>query len=215
VLLKNYSEEDPNSLAWRALTGSQLNDPALSFKYLITATNQSVVDEGKVGLSGGFYGVKVDTARLSPGSYVFSLKALPYGVDSKTFTVSQTSQTKGGIKVTIIDGGGKPIVGASISSTSTPSGQAALSGVTGSDGSVTFNDVAAGSYTFQASLSGYVTNTGSMTIVAGGVATSSITLQTQSPGGASSGGIPGYGYEVIGAGIILSVVVLALSSRRQ
>ena len=111
------------------------------------------------------------------------------------FTVSQPSITTGGIKVTVLDSGGKTIAGASVSSTITPSGQAALSGVSGSDGSLTFNGVAAGSYTLQASMSGYVTNSGSATVASGNVVTSSITLQTQSTGGTPSGGVPGYTYE--------------------
>ena len=128
---------------------------------------------------------------------------------------TQSTTTTGGIKVTVLDNSGKPIVGASVSSTSTPSGQAALSGVSGSDGSITFSGVAAGSYTLQASISGYVTNSGSATVAAGNVVTSSITLQTQSTGGTSSGGIPGYAYEEITAGIILSVFVLIWLRRRQ
>jgi len=95
------------------------------------------------------------------------------------------------------------------------SGQAALSGVSGSDGSITFNGVTAGSYTLQASMSGYVTNSASTNVVAGSVATSSITLQTQSTRGTSSGGIPSYTYGEILTGIFLGVVVLLWARRRQ
>jgi hypothetical protein len=128
---------------------------------------------------------------------------------------TQPTITTGGIKVTVLDSGGKPIVGASVSSTSTPNGQAALSGVSGSDGSVTFNGVAAGSYTLQASMSGYVTSSGSATVAAGSVITSSLTLQTQSTGGSSSGGVPGYTYEEIMAGIFIGILVIIWLRRRQ
>jgi len=124
----------------------------------------------------------------------------------------------GGVKVTVLDSSGKPLVGASVSSTSMPSGQAVLSGVSGSDGSITFNGVAAGSYSLQASLSGYVTGSGSAMVAAGGVVASSITLQSQPSGGTpsgSSGGVPGYTVEEVTAGIILVVAILLYLRRRQ
>ncbi|MGD0803713.1 MAG: PEGA domain-containing protein, partial [Candidatus Bathyarchaeia archaeon] len=77
------------------------------------------------------------------------------------------------------------------------------------------SSLAVGSYTLQASMSGYVTNSGQATVTAGNVVSSSITLQTQSTGGSSSGGIPGYTFEEIMAGIILSIVVLIWLRRRQ
>jgi branched-chain amino acid transport system substrate-binding protein len=137
----------------------------------------------------------------------------------ETFTVQPREPEKpstGGIKTTYIDAlTGKPIVGANVSSTSTPGGQSALSGVSGSNGSITFSDVAVGSYTLQASISGYVTNSGSATVTAGNDTASSITLQIQSTGGTSSGGIPGYSYEAIIAGIILGIAVLIWLRRIQ
>jgi len=129
--------------------------------------------------------------------------------------VSEPSQTTGGIKLTVLDSSGKSIVGASVSSTSTPSGQSALSGFSGSDGSVTFNSVAAGSYSIQASMSGYVTGSASATVSAGNLVSTSITLQTQASGGASSGGLPGYTYQEIMVGILLGVIVLILLRRMR
>ncbi len=167
---------------------------------------------------------------VAAGSYTLQASMSGYVTNSGTVSVTagstaslsitlqtQPTATTGGIKVTVLDSSNHPIVGASISSTSTPSGQVALSGVSGSDGSITFNGVAAGSYTLQASMTGYVTNTGTMTVVAGGTATSSITLQTQSSGGGGtpSSGIPGYNYEVIATGAILSVAVLLLLRRKH
>jgi hypothetical protein len=165
---------------------------------------------------------------ITPGSYTFGATIAGYVTNSGTISVSagstamlsitlqpQSTATTGGIKVTVLDSSGKPIVGATVSSTNTPSGQSALSGVSGSDGSITFSSLAVGSYTLQASMSGYVTNSGQATVTAGNVVSSSITLQTQSTGGSSSGGIPGYTFEEIMAGIILSIVVLIWLRRRQ
>jgi len=89
--------------------------------------------------------------------------------------------TTGGLKVTVLDSSSKPIAGASVSSTSTPSGQAALSGVSASDGSLKFDGVITGSYNLQASMSGYVTGSGSATVTAGTVVASSITFRLSPP----------------------------------
>jgi hypothetical protein len=133
------------------------------------------------------------------------------------FTVSQAAPTTGGLKVTVKDSTGKALVGAAVSSTTTPSGQSALSGTTTSDGSVTFASVAPGSYTVQASMSGYVTNTGTSSITAGSTAIVSITLQTQTTGGGgtSGGGIPGYPVEALVMGIVIGAAFLILLRRRS
>ncbi len=134
------------------------------------------------------------------------------GSESSAFTVTTPPVTTGGVKITVLDKDGKPIIGSTVSSKTTPSGQAVLSGVSGTDGSVTFTNVAAGSYTFEASKSGYVTNSGAAVVTAGSSVTASITLQTQSTGG--GGGVPGYPTEVIAIGVILSVMMLLLFRRR-
>jgi hypothetical protein len=130
------------------------------------------------------------------------------------FTVSQPPST-GSVKVTVKDKDGKPIVGASISSTSQPSGQSALNGVSGSDGSASFTDVKPGSYTFQGSMSGYVSASGTGNVAAGSSADVSIILQAQSSGGGGGGGIPGYPYEALVVGIVLACVLLWLLQRRS
>jgi hypothetical protein len=112
--------------------------------------------------------------------------------------------------VTVKDAEGNPISGATISSIQQPSEQSVLTGISGSSGSITFTDIAAGSYTLQASMSGYVNNFSSVTITTGNVTASSITLQIL-----STGGILGYVYEEIMVGVILSVVVLIWLRRRQ
>jgi hypothetical protein len=139
------------------------------------------------------------------------------GSETSAFTVTTPPVTTGGVKITVLDKDGKPIVGATVSSKTTPSGQAALSSVSGADGSVSFAGVAAGSYSFEASQTGYVVNSGSATVTAGSIVAASITLQAQSSGGGgtSGGGVPGYPYEAIALGLVLGVAVLLLVKRRQ
>ena len=171
----------------KSFAGTLLNDPSPGFTYYITSANQTVVDEGNIGLNGGYYEAKVDTSKLSVGSYTLHLKAQPYGSDSMSFTISQPSVTTGGVKLTVLDKVGKSIPGANISSTNVPNGQSVLSGVSGSDGSLTFNNIAAGSYTFQASYNGYESSSSSATVIAGSVASTSITLQAKLTGGSPGG----------------------------
>lgn len=86
-------------------------------------------------------------------------------------------ETLSHIKVYVQDSEGNPIKGAVISSTSQPSGQSTLSGTTGSDGSTTFSDVKIGAYTFQASKSGYETNSGSATTTTDETTTLTINIE--------------------------------------
>jgi hypothetical protein len=116
------------------------------------------------------------------------------------------------LKVTVLDSGAKPLAGVSVSSTAAPSGQSALSGVTGSDGSVSFASVVPGSYSMQASMSGYVTNSGTTSVVAGSSVSVSITLQANASGG--GGGIPGFPIEALVVGIVISAAFLMLLRRR-
>ena len=133
---------------------------------------------------------------------------------STKITETNLWRARGGIDVTALDSSGKPIVGANVSSTSTPSGQNALSGVSGSDGSITFSDIAVGNYTLQASMNGYLANLGSVNVVSGNVVALSITLQNKPTGGTSSGGIPGYSYGEIMVGVILGITILIWLRRR-
>jgi Carboxypeptidase regulatory-like domain len=187
--------------------------------------SSTVAPTGQTSLNGvsGSDG-SVSFTNVAVGSYTFSASKTGYTSNTATLNVvagsiasaSTTLQTpapnSGGIKVTVSDNNGAPIVGATVSSTSTPSGQIALSGVSGSDGSTSFTGVAPGSYTLQAIGSNYVTNSGTATVVTGSVANITIKLQTQSTGGS---GVPGYPYEAIISGVVLVAVVLILLRRRQ
>ncbi len=178
--------------------------------------SSTTIPSGQTLLSGvtGADG-SVSFTDVATGAYTFSATMSGYVTNTETMNVApgattnltiilQSAATTGGIKVTVLDSSRNPIVGATVSSTTTPSGQTALSGVSGSDGSITFNGVALCSYTMQASKGNYVTNSGSATVAAGSVVNLTVTLQTQ------GGGIPGYPYEAIIGGIILVVVLIML-----
>ena len=124
------------------------------------------------------------------------------------------------LKVYLQNSEGHPITGAVVSSTSQPSGQSSLSGTTDSDGSVTFSDVKLGSYTFQASQSGYITKSGSVSAQAGETTEITITLEEEAPPAEEKeeeggGGIPGFPYESIILGFVLGALFLWMLQRRQ
>lgn len=93
---------------------------------------------------------------------------------------TSASATSGNIHILILSSDGSSVVGASVSSTKTPSGQAALTGTAGSDESLRFNGIATGNYTFSVTLAGFPANTGNIT-VADGNNTLSISLQAPVP----------------------------------
>jgi parallel beta-helix repeat protein len=124
----------------------------------------------------------------------------------------------GSLQITVQDKDGEPINGATVSSTSQPSGQQTLSGSSGTDGSVLFSDLESGSYTFQASKSGYVTNSSSVSVSVGETTELIITIETEpepeeeKTGG---GGIPGFPYESIILGLVFGILMLWMHQRRQ
>ena len=71
---------------------------------------------------------------------------------------SPTPSEMGKIIVYVKNENNSPINGALVTSTTQPTGQSPLSGITDQRGSVTFNDVTAGSYSFHASKSGFSAN---------------------------------------------------------
>lgn len=136
--------------------------------------------------------------------------------NSVTFNVLSST---GHLRVKVRDENGNPIDGATITSTSQPSGQSSLSSSTDSDGSVSFSDIQAGTYSFQASKSGYLTGTSSISVSLGERAELTITLETepakQEEESSRRGGIPGFPYESIILGLMVSVIILELYRRRQ
>ena len=171
---------------------------------VISDANNTVVAQLPVGLSGE---VVYDSGK----GEVIGVTKTGLSIFSDSSSIKPT-QTTGSLRVDVKDSSGGVLSGVAVSSTSQPSGQTKLSETTGSDGSVTISNVAAGAYTLQASKSGYVTGTGTGSVVAGSSASISITLQAQ-PSSGGGGGIPGFSVEATVLGIILVVVVLSIRKR--
>ena len=127
-------------------------------------------------------------------------------------------ETPSHLKVYIQDSEGKPINGAVVSSTSQPSGQPTLTGTIGDNGSLPFSDVEPGSYTFQASKSGYLTKSGSGSVSVGETTELVITLEIEPEPEVEktgNGGIPGFPYESIILGLMIGVFILWLLHRKR
>ncbi len=161
---------------------------------------------------------------VKPGSY--TIKASKTGFPEATSTVSTTEGTTANLpitfqptqptctlKVTVKDKDGAAISGASISSTTQPSGQATLTATTGADGVATFSDIKPGGYTFQASKNGYAQKSGSSNVADGETANLGLTLQAAGDT-AGGGGIPGFPVEAMASGVIL-VLILLHTTRKQ
>ena len=139
-----------------------------------------------------------------------SIKPVARAIDV-TITLYVISAT-GGMNVIVRDKDGAVIAGANVSSSSQPTGQPVLSGITGTDGVATFSGVLPGLYTLQASKSGYVSGSTQWNVASGSTSSVGITLQGQSSG---DGVIPGFPYEAVVIGILLCTVRMMLSRAKK
>jgi parallel beta-helix repeat protein len=188
----------------------------------------STQPSGQVSLSGstGTDGV-ASFNDVSPGVYTFMVSKSGYtpssgfatGLEGNTTEVVVTLQVappNGKLTITVKDNGGAVISGATVSSTSQPSGQLTISGTTGEAGQVTFNGIQLGSYTIQATKSGYDSNSVQCEVTQGGTSTLSMTIQAQqTSSGGGSGGVPGFPYEALIIGVLICVLCLSLSRSRK
>ena len=159
---------------------------------------------------------------LMPGNYNIQINKTGFVGGSQTITVveGQTASKQiqmnmrpvlGKIKITVKDAGEKLVFGAAIASTGQPNGQPVLSGATNANGAAEFSEVMLGGYTLQASKSGYDSGSTQGNVVAGSVSELSITLQAQSSGG----GIPGFPYEALILGFLISGVYTMLTRKHR
>ena len=95
----------------------------------------------------------------------------------QTFDLEATTS----LKIALVDSSGKPVQGATVESTAQPSGQQPLSGTTGEDGIAMFNDVKPGSYTIQASKTGFPVVISTVSTTEGTTANLPITFQSTQP----------------------------------
>jgi len=115
------------------------------------------------------------------------------------------------LNITIKGSDGSSIDGATVASTSQPSGQTALNKTTDVNGLVSFTGILKGSYTFKATKTGYDDKTWTVTVQAGQVTTETATLLKPS----ASPGIPGFPYESIVLGLIAGIIVVWLLQRKH
>jgi len=164
---------------------------------------------------------KATFSGVLPGSYTVQASKDGYNSASGTVSVTaggvaelaitlQATPTKGDLKIIVKESSGAIISGVSVSSTSQPGGQSALSGTSASDGSVTFTGLAVGNYTLQVSKSGYVSSSVKGAVKAGAQTDLSATLQTQ-----PSGGIPGFPFESLSLGLALVIFTLFADRKSQ
>lgn len=138
--------------------------------------------------------------------------AVNYVADVLHTLYMSSAPQMGDLEIKTVDGSQNPISGATVTSTSQPSGQPTLSGATGPDGSVIFPDINAGSYTLQIDKGGYLTETTTASVTAGGTTEVTIILEEEPSNG---GGIPGFPYESIIAGFAAATLALLFFRRKM
>ena len=159
----------------------------------------------------------VEFNNVLPGFYTIEVSATGYLQNDESPTINPgetkiqtvTLQAVGTIIIEVNDAtSGVPLEGVTLVSTSQPTGQDALAGTTGSDGSYTFSAISLGTYTFEASKTNYFTNSITVTLTtAGDTETATILLQQT--------GIPGFPWEAIILGLILIIFPVIILRRRS
>ena len=148
------------------------------------------------------YETSQEYQRLSVGGQELSWI---YEIQSQD-TVPSTGTPK--IRVYVKDSDGEPISGAGVTSTSQPSGQSTLTGTTGSEGYVEFEDVKEGSFIFHASADGFVSSSEVLIASIGEMIEKTILLEEKPKG------IPGFSYEAVIIGLALGAFMLRLLRQR-
>jgi hypothetical protein len=185
----------------------------------ITSTTQP---SGQTALSGSS-GVKDPTvfSEVLAGSYIVQAAKTGYVTATGSVTVGEGATADvtvtlllapvvGSLKVSVKDKDGAPLSGVTISSTTQPSDQAVLSGLTAADGVMIFTGVKPGVYNVQASKTGYVSGSAQGNVVADSSFSINIALQTQPSTG---GGVPGFPFEAMLIGALLSGLLLFLKGK--
>jgi hypothetical protein len=133
----------------------------------------------ELGAKTVFAQFKDNTGLISP-SYNATIDLVepePEPTPAPTPEPSTPVPEKGNIIVYVKDENNNPISGAIVAMAVQPSEQIPLSGVTDSKGSITFNDVAAGAYSFNASKGGFCNNNKPATVNSQGTSAIVITLR--------------------------------------
>lgn len=155
----------------------------------------------------GNYAIKVTKSGYSDNNAQLIVIA-----DQTTSQTIQLNRLISSVKIFVKDTSANLLSGVSFTSTSQPTGQSTLSGTTASDGSVIFNDVKPGAYTFMASKSGFKSKSDSLLTLAEETTEKSIILEPESQ---PSGGIPGFPTESIVFGLMLIIGFFVIYRSRK
>jgi PKD repeat protein len=125
------------------------------------------------GSTGG--GSSVVHTYAAKGSYVALLTVTDTAFRTRSDSVA-LSVVVGALIVRVLDSNRRPVVGANVTSTAQPMGQAALSGKMNSSGLVSFSDLRNGTYTIRAAAKGFVTGSTSVSVLLNRLSNVTMTL---------------------------------------
>lgn len=127
----------------------------------------------------------------------------------------QLIKQRGTIKIIIRDNSATLLEGVEVTSTSQPSGQTTLNAQTDDTGSVTFEDIKFGSYTFFASKDGYESSHTTLNAQTPDVLEKTLILELEPEPEPEPRGIPGFNNESVLMGIGISIMVIWMMSKRM
>ena len=116
--------------------------------------------------------------------------------------------TTGSLQVLVEDSEQTPLTEVTLSSSSQPTGQKALSGITSENGSAFFKDIKTGYYSIVAELEGYETVKTSVDVHVNETTSQTITLTVESEEDPDPRGIPGFPVLSVATGLILGYLSL-------
>lgn len=218
-----------------SITFSGSIDPSVSGAYLkisITQPDSITIERSVTSRSDGSY--EYSYTPTITGTY--SVKASWDGDHEHQLSISNpvmfsVLSATGHLKVEVKDKSGNPISGATLTSTSQPSGQTPCMTLSDIEGIFTLSDLKRGSYSFEATCNGYEDQSISTTIIAGEISELIITLektqgqtQTQQPTSPSTTesidnnkraqtGIPGFPAVSVIIGFIFVILLLSSNAR--
>ena len=210
----NYSYYDANYAAQLPIIVDRQTGMDGKITYTLEADEFGALTQANAE---GYFTDFIIEVRIEKSDYMTFHEYQRFSVDGSDLSLRYALQSEGMvpnsgvlqiITIYVKDIDGNPINGAGVTSTSQPSGQTTLSGNTGSEGYVTFDDVKTGSYIFLASASGYKSSSESVSTSVGELFEKTMLLEEEPKG------IPGFLNESLIIGLVLGTFLYRLRQQR-
>jgi len=171
-----YSGETPTITVLVTSEGTPISDATISLASDKGGSFSTVTEHADGTYTATFTAPTVTTSTICTITADASKSGYTSSQGQTQVTVQPLVADRGNLNIYVKDADGNPIAVATVTSTSQPSGQTALSGTTDANGLVVFNNILAGSYTIKASKTEYEDKAWTVTVIAGQTTTDTVTL---------------------------------------